>query len=113
MNTHTQEVGHFDFSGLKELSLSHSQTTFMVWMGGCGSGRGQERSDQIIGPGVCPNPRRDPVCVCVTADGLPLISGGVRQKQRLSVNTLPPELKAPLPPEPVIPPPTKTCREFQ
>ncbi|CAF95068.1 unnamed protein product, partial [Tetraodon nigroviridis] len=42
----------------------------------------------------------------------PLISS-VRQKQRLFVNTLPPEVKAPFPPEPVVPLRTKTTREFQ
>ncbi|RXN01131.1 putative E3 ubiquitin-protein ligase HECTD2 [Acipenser ruthenus] len=44
---------------------------------------------------------------------LPPICPDVRQKQRLSIETLPPEMKAPIPPEPVIPIRTKTVKEFQ
>ncbi|XP_053292088.1 probable E3 ubiquitin-protein ligase HECTD2 isoform X1 [Pleuronectes platessa] len=44
---------------------------------------------------------------------LPPICGDVRQKQRFSIDTLPPEVKAPFPPDPVIPLRTKTTREFQ
>ncbi|MGH0119705.1 UNVERIFIED_CONTAM: hypothetical protein FKN15_058658 [Acipenser sinensis] len=44
---------------------------------------------------------------------LPPICPDVRQKQRLSIDTLPPEMKAPIPPEPVIPIRTKTVKEFQ
>ncbi|XP_071370251.1 probable E3 ubiquitin-protein ligase HECTD2, partial [Centroberyx affinis] len=44
---------------------------------------------------------------------LPPICSDVRQKQRISIDTLPPELKAPFPSDPVIPLRTKTTREFQ
>ncbi|XP_072335133.1 probable E3 ubiquitin-protein ligase HECTD2 isoform X1 [Scyliorhinus torazame] len=44
---------------------------------------------------------------------LPPINADVRQKQRISIETLPPEMKAPLPPEPVLPIRTKTVKEFQ
>ncbi|KAA8583475.1 hypothetical protein FQN60_014683, partial [Etheostoma spectabile] len=44
---------------------------------------------------------------------LPPICSDVRQKQRLSIDTLPPEAKAPFPPDPVIPLRTKTAKEFQ
>uniref|UniRef100_A0A4W3K454 HECT-type E3 ubiquitin transferase n=1 Tax=Callorhinchus milii TaxID=7868 RepID=A0A4W3K454_CALMI len=37
----------------------------------------------------------------------------VRQKQHISIETLIPEMKAPLPPEPVVPIRSKTLREFQ
>ncbi|XP_028324312.1 probable E3 ubiquitin-protein ligase HECTD2 isoform X2 [Gouania willdenowi] len=43
---------------------------------------------------------------------LPPISCGVRQKQRVSIDTLPPEVRAPFPSEPIIPLRTKTSREF-
>nr|XP_006006375.1 PREDICTED: probable E3 ubiquitin-protein ligase HECTD2 [Latimeria chalumnae] len=44
---------------------------------------------------------------------LPPICPDVRRKQRISIDTLPPEMKAPVPPEPVIPMRTKTVKEFQ
>ncbi|XP_067858580.1 probable E3 ubiquitin-protein ligase HECTD2 [Heptranchias perlo] len=44
---------------------------------------------------------------------LPPINPDVRQKQRISIEILPPEMKAPLPPEPVVPIRTKTVKEFQ
>lgn len=44
---------------------------------------------------------------------LPPICSDVRQKQRLSIDTLPPEVKAPFPSDPVIPLRTKTTKEFQ
>ncbi|XP_034754357.1 probable E3 ubiquitin-protein ligase HECTD2 [Etheostoma cragini] len=44
---------------------------------------------------------------------LPPICSDVRQKQRLSIDTLPPEAKAPFPSDPVIPLRTKTTKEFQ
>lgn len=44
---------------------------------------------------------------------LPPICSDVRQKQRLSLDTLPPEVKAPFPSDPVIPLRTKTTKEFQ
>ncbi|XP_035982130.1 probable E3 ubiquitin-protein ligase HECTD2 isoform X3 [Fundulus heteroclitus] len=44
---------------------------------------------------------------------LPPICSDVRQKQRFSIDTLPPEAKAPFPCDPVIPLRTKTSREFQ
>ncbi|XP_029986108.1 probable E3 ubiquitin-protein ligase HECTD2, partial [Sphaeramia orbicularis] len=44
---------------------------------------------------------------------LPPICSDVRQKQRISIDTLPPEVKAPFPSDPVIPLRTKTTREFQ
>ncbi|XP_015194984.1 probable E3 ubiquitin-protein ligase HECTD2 [Lepisosteus oculatus] len=37
----------------------------------------------------------------------------IRQKHRISIDTLPPEVKAPVPPEPIIPLRTKTVKEFQ
>lgn len=53
------------------------------------------------------------VCVCVAGRELPPICSDVRQKQRLSIDTLPPEVKAPFPCEVVVPLRTKTSREFQ
>ncbi|XP_072301545.1 probable E3 ubiquitin-protein ligase HECTD2 [Eucyclogobius newberryi] len=44
---------------------------------------------------------------------LPPICSDVRQKQRLSIDTLPPEVKAPFPCDPIIPVRTKTTRDFQ
>ncbi|KAG7457280.1 putative E3 ubiquitin-protein ligase HECTD2 [Solea senegalensis] len=44
---------------------------------------------------------------------LPPICSGVRQKQRLCIQTLPPEAKAPFPCEPVVPLRTKTTKDFQ
>ncbi|XP_054880707.1 probable E3 ubiquitin-protein ligase HECTD2 [Poeciliopsis prolifica] len=44
---------------------------------------------------------------------LPPICSDVRQKQRLSIDTLPQEVKAPFPCDPVIPLRTKTTKEFQ
>nr|XP_009933995.1 PREDICTED: probable E3 ubiquitin-protein ligase HECTD2 [Opisthocomus hoazin] len=44
---------------------------------------------------------------------LPSICLDVRQKQRISIDTLPQELKAPIPPEPSLPIRTKTVKEFQ
>ncbi|KAM4607024.1 putative E3 ubiquitin-protein ligase HECTD2 [Polymixia lowei] len=44
---------------------------------------------------------------------LPPISCDVRQKQRISIDTLPPEVKAPFPSDPIIPLRTKTTKEFQ
>ncbi|XP_078079045.1 putative E3 ubiquitin-protein ligase HECTD2 [Mustelus asterias] len=44
---------------------------------------------------------------------LPPIDPDVRQKQRISIEILPPEMKAPFPPEPVLPIRTKTVKEFQ
>uniref|UniRef100_A0A3Q2DD05 HECT-type E3 ubiquitin transferase n=1 Tax=Cyprinodon variegatus TaxID=28743 RepID=A0A3Q2DD05_CYPVA len=44
---------------------------------------------------------------------LPPICNDVRQKHRLSIDTLPPEVKAPFPSDPIIPLRTKTTREFQ
>uniref|UniRef100_A0A671X9Y0 HECT-type E3 ubiquitin transferase n=1 Tax=Sparus aurata TaxID=8175 RepID=A0A671X9Y0_SPAAU len=44
---------------------------------------------------------------------LPPICSDVRQKQRLSIDTLPPEVKAPFPSDPIIPLRTKTTKEFQ
>ncbi|XP_042712754.1 probable E3 ubiquitin-protein ligase HECTD2 isoform X3 [Chrysemys picta bellii] len=44
---------------------------------------------------------------------LPPICLDVRQKQRISIDTLPPELKAPVPPEPSLPIRTKTMKDFQ
>uniref|UniRef100_A0A3Q1FKY3 HECT-type E3 ubiquitin transferase n=1 Tax=Acanthochromis polyacanthus TaxID=80966 RepID=A0A3Q1FKY3_9TELE len=54
----------------------------------------------------------------IVSDGLagrelPPICRNVRQKQRLSIDTLPPEVKAPFPCDPVIPLRTKTTKEFQ
>ncbi|XP_032622528.1 putative E3 ubiquitin-protein ligase HECTD2, partial [Chelonoidis abingdonii] len=44
---------------------------------------------------------------------LPPICLDVRQKQRISIDTLPPDLKAPVPPEPSLPIRTKTMKDFQ
>ncbi|XP_028845805.1 probable E3 ubiquitin-protein ligase HECTD2 isoform X2 [Denticeps clupeoides] len=44
---------------------------------------------------------------------LPPLFAAVRQKQRYSIDTLPPEVKAPFPSEPIIPIRTKTVRQFQ
>ncbi|XP_056147607.1 probable E3 ubiquitin-protein ligase HECTD2 [Lampris incognitus] len=44
---------------------------------------------------------------------LPPISSDVRQKQRVSIDTLPPEVRAPFPSDPIIPLRTKTTKEFQ
>uniref|UniRef100_A0A3Q4GJT9 HECT-type E3 ubiquitin transferase n=1 Tax=Neolamprologus brichardi TaxID=32507 RepID=A0A3Q4GJT9_NEOBR len=44
---------------------------------------------------------------------LPPICSDVRQKHRLSIDTLPPEVKAPFPSDPIIPLRTKTTKEFQ
>uniref|UniRef100_A0A8C3KRH4 HECT-type E3 ubiquitin transferase n=1 Tax=Calidris pygmaea TaxID=425635 RepID=A0A8C3KRH4_9CHAR len=44
---------------------------------------------------------------------LPPICLDVRQKQRISIDTLPQELKAPVPPEPSLPIRTKTVKDFQ
>ncbi|XP_046885938.1 probable E3 ubiquitin-protein ligase HECTD2 [Hypomesus transpacificus] len=44
---------------------------------------------------------------------LPPISTDVRQKQKVSIDTLPPEVKAPFPSDPIIPLRTKTTKEFQ
>ncbi|KAL4640071.1 putative E3 ubiquitin-protein ligase HECTD2 isoform X1 [Arapaima gigas] len=44
---------------------------------------------------------------------LPPICPDVRQKQRMSIDTLPLEAKAPFPPDPVVPLRTKTVKEFQ
>ncbi|XP_068806175.1 probable E3 ubiquitin-protein ligase HECTD2 isoform X2 [Struthio camelus] len=44
---------------------------------------------------------------------LPPICLDVRQKQRVSIDTLPQELKAPIPPEPALPIRTKTVKDFQ
>ncbi|KAJ4921946.1 hypothetical protein JOQ06_021717 [Pogonophryne albipinna] len=44
---------------------------------------------------------------------LPPICIDVRQRQRLSIDTLPPEVKAPFPCDPIIPLRTKTTKEFQ
>ncbi|XP_061823604.1 probable E3 ubiquitin-protein ligase HECTD2 [Nerophis lumbriciformis] len=43
---------------------------------------------------------------------LPPICGNVRHKQRASIDTLPPEAKAPFPADPVIPLRTKTAKDF-
>ncbi|XP_015227294.1 PREDICTED: probable E3 ubiquitin-protein ligase HECTD2 [Cyprinodon variegatus] len=48
-----------------------------------------------------------------TVRELPPICNDVRQKHRLSIDTLPPEVKAPFPSDPIIPLRTKTTREFQ
>ncbi|MED6264316.1 hypothetical protein CHARACLAT_013525, partial [Characodon lateralis] len=48
-----------------------------------------------------------------TVRELPPICGNVRQRQRLSIDTLPPEVKAPFPSDPIIPLRTKTTKEFQ
>ncbi|XP_054238212.1 probable E3 ubiquitin-protein ligase HECTD2 [Indicator indicator] len=44
---------------------------------------------------------------------LPPICLDVRQKQRISIDTLPQEVKAPIPPEPSFPIRTKTVQDFQ
>ncbi|KAJ8365676.1 hypothetical protein SKAU_G00145070 [Synaphobranchus kaupii] len=44
---------------------------------------------------------------------LPPICADARQKQRISIHTIPPELKAPFPTDPIIPLRTKTVKEFQ
>uniref|UniRef100_A0A8C5U8D1 Uncharacterized protein n=1 Tax=Malurus cyaneus samueli TaxID=2593467 RepID=A0A8C5U8D1_9PASS len=44
---------------------------------------------------------------------LPSLCLDVRQKQRVSIDTLPQELKAPSPPEPSLPIRTKTVKDFQ
>ncbi|XP_015722366.1 probable E3 ubiquitin-protein ligase HECTD2 isoform X2 [Coturnix japonica] len=44
---------------------------------------------------------------------LPSICLDVRQKQRISIDTLPQELKAPVPPEPSLPIRNKTVKDFQ
>ncbi|XP_053307189.1 probable E3 ubiquitin-protein ligase HECTD2 [Spea bombifrons] len=44
---------------------------------------------------------------------LPPICLDVRQKQRISIDTLPPEMKAPILPEPTIPMRSRTLRDFQ
>lgn len=44
---------------------------------------------------------------------LPPICADARQKHRISIHTLPPEVKAPFPTDPVIPLRTKTVKEFQ
>ena len=44
---------------------------------------------------------------------LPSIFWNVMQKQRFSIDTLPPEVKAPFPSDPIIPLLTKTTKEFQ
>uniref|UniRef100_A0A1A8H3E8 HECT-type E3 ubiquitin transferase n=1 Tax=Nothobranchius korthausae TaxID=1143690 RepID=A0A1A8H3E8_9TELE len=44
---------------------------------------------------------------------LPPISSDIRQKQRLSIDTLPLEVKAPFPCDPIIPLRSKTIKEFQ
>lgn len=44
---------------------------------------------------------------------LPPICLDVRQKQRISIDTLPQELKAPIPPERSLPIRTKTVKDFQ
>ncbi|XP_054019302.1 probable E3 ubiquitin-protein ligase HECTD2 isoform X2 [Dryobates pubescens] len=44
---------------------------------------------------------------------LPPICLDVRQKQRISIDTLPQEVKAPIPPEPSVPIRTKTVQDFQ
>ncbi|KAK1905156.1 putative E3 ubiquitin-protein ligase HECTD2, partial [Dissostichus eleginoides] len=43
---------------------------------------------------------------------LPPICSDVRQRQRLSIDTLPPEVKAPFPCDPIIPLRTKTTKDF-
>ncbi|KAJ7420949.1 putative E3 ubiquitin-protein ligase HECTD2 isoform X4 [Pitangus sulphuratus] len=48
-----------------------------------------------------------------TVRDLPSICLDVRQKQRMSIDTLPQELKAPFPPEPSLPIRTKTVKDFQ
>ncbi|KAG8000389.1 putative E3 ubiquitin-protein ligase HECTD2, partial [Nibea albiflora] len=53
------------------------------------------------------------LCFCHSGRELPPICSDVRQKQRLSIDTLPPEVKAPFPSDPVIPLRTKTTKEFQ
>uniref|UniRef100_A0A3B3ZTD6 HECT-type E3 ubiquitin transferase n=1 Tax=Periophthalmus magnuspinnatus TaxID=409849 RepID=A0A3B3ZTD6_9GOBI len=51
--------------------------------------------------------------LCVAGRELPPICSDVRQKQRLSIDTLPPEVKAPFPCDPIIPLRTKTTKDFQ
>uniref|UniRef100_A0A8C7Z0Q3 HECT-type E3 ubiquitin transferase n=1 Tax=Oryzias sinensis TaxID=183150 RepID=A0A8C7Z0Q3_9TELE len=51
--------------------------------------------------------------LCHHGRELPPICNDVRQKHRLSIDTLPPELKAPFPLDPIIPLRTKTTKEFQ
>uniref|UniRef100_A0AAQ4P8I7 HECT-type E3 ubiquitin transferase n=1 Tax=Gasterosteus aculeatus aculeatus TaxID=481459 RepID=A0AAQ4P8I7_GASAC len=56
------------------------------------------------------------LCVCFflpPGRELPPICSDVRQKHRLSIDTLPPEVKAPFPSDPILPPRTKTTKEFQ
>ncbi|XP_028651296.1 probable E3 ubiquitin-protein ligase HECTD2 [Erpetoichthys calabaricus] len=43
---------------------------------------------------------------------LPPICPDVRQKQRIAIDTLPPEMKAPIPPEPILPLRNKTAKEL-
>lgn len=57
-----------------------------------------------------------PVCMFVflpTVRELPPIYPDVRQKQRISIDVLPPEVKARFISDPIIPIRTKTVKEFQ
>uniref|UniRef100_A0A3B3UUW2 HECT domain E3 ubiquitin protein ligase 2 n=2 Tax=Poecilia latipinna TaxID=48699 RepID=A0A3B3UUW2_9TELE len=58
-------------------------------------------------------PLTGPLGIRHTVRELPPICSNVRQKQRLSIDTLPQEVKAPFPCDPVIPLRTKTTKEFQ
>lgn len=49
----------------------------------------------------------------LTVRDLPPICLDVRQKQRVSIDALPPEMKAPVLPESVLPNQPKTMKDFQ
>lgn len=53
------------------------------------------------------------ILCCSAGRELPPICNDVRHKQRFSIDTLPPEVKAPFPSDPIIPLRTKTTKEFQ
>uniref|UniRef100_A0A3B4XG34 HECT-type E3 ubiquitin transferase n=1 Tax=Seriola lalandi dorsalis TaxID=1841481 RepID=A0A3B4XG34_SERLL len=72
-----------------------------------GLGRGAKQPFPSLGTFISTlSQRRD-------ARELPPICSDVRQKQRLSIDTLPPEVKAPFPSDPIIPLRTKTTKEFE
>ncbi|XP_048843738.1 probable E3 ubiquitin-protein ligase HECTD2 isoform X2 [Brienomyrus brachyistius] len=90
-------------SGYEHGAKQHfpSFSSFMSTMTQKREAAGQSFSTQILLPAARHVRELPPICL------------GVRQKHRISINTLPPEMKAPFPSDPIIPLRTKTTKEFQ
>ncbi|KAL2083351.1 hypothetical protein ACEWY4_021124 [Coilia grayii] len=101
-------------SGLVENDRSREKLPPIYTSSSMGFGQGLKKPYPCLsGFTASMNQRRANTLCSRFGTELPPLCTDVRQKQRLSIDTLPQEVKAPFPSDPVIPIRTKTARQFQ